>query len=202
MGVVDEMHQRHQVGHAPGTGLQAGCFQFDRMVPRVVLDIGIHPIRVTLKVGARGRVQLERVAVAVAAHAQHPHADVAGQRVGAEGGGQLATPRGPEQFHLQEPVLCGDEALGLQQVRRVGGRDVGHAQLVADHFDRRGEPGQLQVAVNLRVPGRSHHQIAAHGSHDDECQQTEHHPFQGLAHRESSPVVMNGPLKGPASAPL
>ena len=161
MRVVDEVHQRHQVGHAPGPGHQAGGLQLDRMVGRVVLDIGVHAVDIALEEGARGGVELQRVAVAIAPQAQHAHADVAGQRIGAEGGRQFTAPGGAKQLHLHQPVLRRDEALGAQQVGRVGREDVGNAEFVAQHLDRRREAGQLQVAIHLGVAGGAHHQVAA-----------------------------------------
>ena len=104
MGVVHEMDQGHQVGHAPGARHQTGCLEFDRVLHGVLGNVGVDTVDVVLEELARGGVQLQGVAIAIAPQAQHTHADVAGQRVGAEGGRQFAAPGGAEQLHLHQPV--------------------------------------------------------------------------------------------------
>ena len=202
VGVVDEMDQGHQIGHAPGAGFQARHLELDRVVAALVVDIGVHAIDIGLQEGARSGVELERMAVAVATHAQHPHPHIAGQRVGAEGGRQFAAPGGPEQLHLHQPVLGRHETLRAQQVGRVGGEDVGHAQFVAQHLDRRGQAGHPQFTVNLRMPGGTHQDVGRDGGEHNQPEQADHDPFQDFAHRKSSPVVMRDRLKRPAAAPL
>ena len=89
--------------------------------------------------------------VAIAAQPQHAHADITGQCLGAEGGGQFATPGGAQEFHLQQAVLRRHKTLCLDQIGRVGGEDIGRAQLIAQHLDRRREAEQLHAAIDLRL---------------------------------------------------
>jgi hypothetical protein len=55
-----------------------------------------------------------------------------------------------EGVHLPEAVLCGDEALGEEEVIERGGADVGDAVGVAPDGDWSGEAGDGDGAVELR----------------------------------------------------
>ena len=135
MGVMDKVNQRHQICHRPGFGRQTGKLQLQRVVSGVAVDIAVDAIHVVLEKSARSGIQFGRMAVTIAADAQHPHADVAGQGISAKGGSQLAPPGGAEKFHLHQPVLRGDKALRANQIRSVGRINVGNTQFITQHGD-------------------------------------------------------------------
>ena len=185
MGVVDVVHQCHQVRHLPRRGHQPGQLQLERVISRVVGNVGIHAVHISLQPRPRGIGQLLGVGLAIALHTQHAHADVAGQGIGAKGGGQLTPPGGTEQLHLHQPVLRGHETLCTDEVGRVLRKDVGHTQLVAQHLDRRGQPRQLHAAIDLQMPGRIHHAPGRYRPQQQhQTQQTSYEASQQTHHEQ------------------
>ena len=55
-----------------------------------------------------------------------------------------------QRVHLEEPVLRGDKALREEQVIEAGSVERGNALGVACDGHRRGEAGEVQLAVDLR----------------------------------------------------
>ena len=72
-----------------------------------------------------------------------------GDEGGAEDLGEVAGGVAAEGVHLPEAVLCGDEALGEEEVVERGGADVGDAVGVALDGDGSGEAGDGDGAVEL-----------------------------------------------------
>jgi hypothetical protein len=104
------------------------------------------------------------MAVAIAADAQHPHANITQQSIWTEGGRQLATPSGTEQFHLHQPVLRCNETLSANQIRRVGRENVGNTQIIAQDRHGSGQADQLHVTIKLRIACRTGFEITANDS--------------------------------------
>src|SRR3981189_3005954 len=74
---------------------------------------------------------------------------VVGEEVGAEDLGECAGGVAAEGIHLPEAVLCGDEALGQEDVVERGGADVGDAVGVALDGDGSGEAGDGDATAEL-----------------------------------------------------
>jgi hypothetical protein len=74
---------------------------------------------------------------------------VVGEEAGAEDLGECACGVAAEGVHLPEAVLCGDEALGEDEVVERGGADVGDAVGVALDGDGGGEAWDGDGAVKL-----------------------------------------------------
>jgi hypothetical protein len=68
----------------------------------------------------------------------------------AEQFGEVAGAGAAEGVHLPEAVLRGDVALGEEQVVECGGVDGRDALRVAGDGDRRGKPGDVDRAIELR----------------------------------------------------
>ena len=61
-----------------------------------------------------------------------------------------------EDLHLPHPLRRVDEALGEEEVVGGVGVDVGDPGVVADHLDRRGEPGDVERPGRLRLRAGAH----------------------------------------------
>ncbi len=68
--------------------------------------------------------------------------------------GQLAGRIPPQQVHLEEAILPVHKAGGKRQIEPVLGVDRGDAQLVAFDAHRRGQPGDLDLTVQLGQAAR------------------------------------------------
>jgi hypothetical protein len=74
---------------------------------------------------------------------------IVGEKAGAEDLGEGAGGVAAKGVHLPEAVLCGDEALGEEEVVECGGAEVGDAVGVALDGDGSGEAGDGDGAVEL-----------------------------------------------------
>ena len=86
--------------------------------------------------------------------------------VGAEDFGEFAGGVAADEIHLEEAVLCGDEALREEEVVEVGRLDGGDALGVACDGDGLGETGGVECSVKLRERG-SHGVAEPKGGEDE-----------------------------------
>ncbi len=150
-----EFHQ-HRVARRPGGRPVAEQAELHGQVGGLGDHGGVHSARVDFEpVLLLGR---ERGPRAVRGHAQLQCAlqAVVLQRVATEDGSQLAGSMTAQHIHLPQAVLCGDEALGKDQVFHRAGADVRNALGIARHRHRRGQAIHRERAVE---PG----QVVGHG---------------------------------------
>jgi hypothetical protein len=104
--------------------------------------------------GRRDSLGVGRIArpfgVHVAAIANQPGEAVGFQGVRPIEFGVFASREPTPQVELEQSILSGDKALGKKQIVRVIGVDVRYAPAIAQDFHRRLEPGQTDVAFELR----------------------------------------------------
>ena len=111
----------------------------------------VHPRRVGEKQRAVVGPDHREVAPRAVGEAEAAHQPVALQRPLA---GDLGEPPGrepPVEVELEEAVLGMDEALPEDRVRLAGRVDVGHAEAVAHHLQRRARPVRLDPPVHGRM---------------------------------------------------
>ena len=100
--------------------------------------------------GASAGVDLARLALGHAPHAERAHQAVGGQGVRPGELRQAAGGRAAEELELPQPVLAVAEPEREAQVVRRPGRDVRDAEAVAQDLERRVHAAQHQPARGLR----------------------------------------------------
>src|SRR5579884_2936401 len=64
--------------------------------------------------------------------------------------GKPSLPHSLPHFHLEKPILCGDESLREEKIMLVGGIDVRDSRVIAVHFYSLLQTTKLQFAVDRR----------------------------------------------------
>jgi hypothetical protein len=124
---------------------------------------------------------------------------VVGEEAGAEDFGEGAGGVAAERVHLPEAILCGDEALGEEEVVECGGAEVRDAVGVALDGDGSGEAGDGDGAVELgeRVLHGLTEPVAGDDEADDGEENCEGGDDDGDAAEEAAAVgLLRGLLRG------
>ena len=132
----------------PGIRANPGERELDRQVVRVLLDEGVHPVRV----GGEDLLALGMVArplgcVPRSAEHHQPGSRVVLERLGPEDLGEASFVPAPPHLHLPEPVLGGHVALSEEEVMGVPGVDVGDSPLVAENLHGVLQPRHGEIAL-------------------------------------------------------
>jgi hypothetical protein len=137
------------VARGPGGGLIAKEAELEREVGALEVDGGVDAGGVALEevelVGGEGG----EGAVGGGSDEEGALEAVVGEEAGAEDLGEGAGGVAAEGVHLPEAVLCGDEALGEEEVVERGGAEVGDAVGVTLDGDGGGEAGDGDGPVEL-----------------------------------------------------
>ncbi len=149
--VAERRRPQHELLDRPRFRRDTRDDELHGQVVRVLRDERVHAVReggedpLSVRVIAGPLDVVERPAVF-----QQPRGPIAGDSVGPGDLGEATLGRPTPDLHLPQPVLRHDVALGEEEI--IGGLrgDVRHAPRVADNLDGRVQPGDLQVAVNLR----------------------------------------------------
>jgi len=144
----DEADEEAVAGR-PGGGLIAEEAELEREVCALEVDGGVDAGGVALEemelIGGDGGDGV----VGGGADEEGALEAVVSEEAGAEDLGEGAGGVAAEGVHLPEAVLCGDEALGEEEVVERGGAEVGDAVGVALDGDGSGEAGDGEPAVEL-----------------------------------------------------
>jgi hypothetical protein len=137
------------VAWSPGFGLIAEDTELEREMGALDGDGGVDACGVAFEEVELAGWEGGNGAVGGGADLEGALEAVVGEEAGTEDLGEGAGGVAAESVHLPQAVLCGDEALGEDEVVECSGADVGDAVGVALDGDRGGEAGDGDGSVEL-----------------------------------------------------